>query len=78
MGMKKIIMRASTAGFGLALLTAAMPALAATVNVCPINGNTGIFKATGPITVSDRVLSTPAFSGNPLGEPGQGPFWPAQ
>lgn len=48
---------------------------AATVNVCPINGRTGIFKATGPITVADRVLETPAFGGDPAGAPGNGPFW---
>ncbi len=51
-------------------------ASAAQVNVCPVNGNSGIFLATGPITVSDRVMSTPAFGGNPAGGPSEGPFWP--
>ena len=76
--MKKFIIGVSTIASGLTLLMVAVPALAATVNVCPINGHTGIFKATGPITVSDRVIDTPAFGGNPAGEPSEGPFWPAQ
>lgn len=76
--MKKFIFRVSTVAFGLGLLTAAIPTFAATVNVCPINGQTGIFKATGPITVSDRVMDTPAFAGDPTGEPSEGPFWPVQ
>ena len=73
--MKKIIVGASTVALGIALLATAMPAFGASVNVCPINGSKGLFSATGPITVSDRVMDTPAFGGNPAGEPGEGPFW---
>ena len=75
--MKRIIVGASAAIMGLTSLATAMPAFGAEVNVCPINGSKGIFKATGPITISERVLDTPAFAGNPAGDPGEGPFWPA-
>ena len=76
--MKKFILGVPLTSIAFVLLTATTPALAATVNVCPINGSTGIFKATGPITVSDRVMDTPAFAGDPTGSPSEGPFWPAQ
>ena len=64
--------------FAFGLLLVRGQADAATVNVCPVNGKSGIFLATGPISVSDRVMSTPAFAGNPAGGPGEGPFWPSQ
>lgn len=69
----------SAVALGLALLTATS-AFAATVNVCPVNGHTGqIFLATGPLTVPDRVLDTPAFNNasSPVA-PGDGPFWLAR
>lgn len=53
------------------------PVQAARVNVCPVNGQSGIFKATGPISVADRVMDTPAFAGDPT-TPGGGPFWAVQ
>lgn len=76
--MKKLIIGASAAAL---ILAAAVPAFAANVLVCPVNGSTNtIFTPAGGIVLSlpDRVLDTPAVSPvppPPSVAPGDGPLW---